>query len=78
MSESKIVWHKYPQEKPKNEGPYLITTKECDGSRLNVGIDTFFIDRNVFGIEPSKMHLIYAWAEMPEPYNPEENNNESR
>ena len=68
MSENKVKWHPYPNEKPKNKGQYLLTTKNCENSDLFVGIDTFFIDSNVFGIEPSKMHLIYAWAEMPEPY----------
>lgn len=27
MSESKIVWHKYPQEKPKKDDEYLVSLK---------------------------------------------------
>ena len=25
MSENKVIWHPYPQEKPKEEGDYLLT-----------------------------------------------------
>ena len=74
MSESKIVWNKYPKEKPKIDDEYIVTIKLWNNSFTATAnwrnvkdkfVDVF--DRN-----------ITAWAEMPEPYNPKENNNESR
>lgn len=64
MSENKVIWHPYPQEKPKRAREfYLVTT---DVISNDIDIDYFnqlnqFADKNVI-----------AWAELPEPYNPEE------
>lgn len=70
MSENTVKWHPYPEEKPKKEAPYLVTTKECDSSKLDVGIDTFFADWKAFGLEypKPKIHMVIAWAEKPKPY----------
>ena len=74
MSESKIEWHPYPKEKPKTDDQYIVSIKLWNNSFTATAnwrnvkdkfVDVF--DRN-----------ITAWAEMPEPYNPKENNNESR
>lgn len=74
MSESKIEWHLYPKEKPKTDDQYIVSIKLWNNSFTATAnwrnvkdkfVDVF--DRNVT-----------AWVEMPEPYNPKENNNESR
>lgn len=69
MSETKTVWHPYPQEKPPKQMESYLTTMP----KGIVGINTF-ID-SVFGLYDNE---VIAWAELPEPYNPKENNNESR
>ncbi len=74
MSESKIEWHKYPEEKPKKDDDYLVSVKiEDESFTLTSCFDTSI---DAFGILSDK--YVTAWAEMPEPYNPKENNNESR
>ena len=69
MSENKVIWHPYPQEKPPKQMESYLTTMP----KGIVGINTF-ID-SVFGLYDNE---VIAWAELPEPYNPKENNNESR
>ena len=68
MSESKIVWNKYPKEKPKIDDEYIVSIKLWNNSFTatanwknvkNEFVDVF--DRN-----------ITAWAEMPKPYEEEE------
>lgn len=75
MSENKVIWHPYPQEKPKKEKPYLVTTKKCNSSKTIVGIDTFFIDWKDFVLEYPKptFYMVVAWAELPDPYKEETN-----
>ena len=68
MSESKIEWHKYPEEKPKKDGLFLVTYKF--GNKKEVTMAYLTKDFN--------SDNLIAWAEKPEPYNPKENNNESR
>ena len=58
MSETKIVWHPYPQEKPPKDGLYLITLKFGNTKDVSIGYLTKDINSN---------NLI-AWAEKPEPY----------
>ena len=70
MSETKTVWHPYPQEDLPMIGRYFLTIKGHYGN---------FVD--IFRISPEKEWMrkfVVAWAELPEPYNPKENNNESR
>ena len=67
MSESKIVWNKYPKEKPKIDDEYIVTIKLWNNSftatanwkNVKDGFVGVF-DRN-----------ITAWAEMPKPYKEE-------
>ena len=90
MSETKIVWHPYPKEKPfseyenidKNtnkEISYLCTVKKC--GKLFIAELTwhtlFKKFQRLYWIDNIDK-FVTAWAEMPEPYNPKENNNESR
>ena len=67
MSDSKIVWNKYPKEKPKTDDEYIVSIKLWGDSFTTTAMwrnvkDKFvdIFDRN-----------ITAWAEMPEPYKEE-------
>ena len=68
MREGKILWHKYPDEKPLKDGLFLITHKF--GNKKEVAMA--YLTKDIYS------NTLTAWAEIPEPYNPEENNNESR
>ena len=74
MSESKIEWHPYPKEKPKTDDQYIVSIK-----LWNISFTVTANWRNVKDkfVDVFDMNIT-AWAEMPEPYNPKENNNESR
>ena len=67
-----IEWHKYPQEKPKECGEYIVTVN-CGYFNLtetSTWKDGFFTD---YENKPNRICSIIAWAEKPEPYK-EENN----
>ena len=66
MSESKIVWHKYPDEKPTKDGLYLITLKFGNTKDVSMG----YLTKDIYS------NTLTAWAEIPEPYNPEEDKND--
>lgn len=68
MSESKILWHKYPDEKPQRNDDYLVTIKTS--RKLYISKDCYDINEGEFEFE-FMTEIIIAWAEMPEPYNPE-------
>ena len=61
MSETKIVWHPYPQEKPKSARRfYLVTSPDVISNGIDINYFTEFnrfVDKRVI-----------AWAELPEPY----------
>ena len=75
MSEAKIVWHPYPEEKPKVPGCYLITMKypsyedDKDSSDFEVVIGYWYCKR--FYISAKDKNVL-AWADSPEPYRPED------
>ena len=68
MSETKTVWHKWPEEKPSTEGRFLVTEK--------IGKDKPFVSVLRFEADPrfSSWGILFektevlAWAELPEPY----------
>lgn len=62
VRETQTVWHKYPDEKPDEEGFYLTTFR--DGRVHRSG----FSDGDWCSFEKQ----VIAWAELPEPYKPEE------
>ena len=64
MSESKIVWRKYPQEKPTVDDQYIVSI------RLGKVSFTATADwKNVKGkFKVMFNETITAWAEMPKPY----------
>ena len=64
MKESKIVWNKYPEEKPKIDDEYIVSIHLCKhdftaSARWRNVKDRF---EDVFDSN------IIAWAEFPEPY----------
>ena len=76
MSENKVIWHKYPDEKPKNNSdiPYLVTCLFDGFSRKEFIVDMFYYEEDSLKWNPQ--NDVIAWAELPEPYNPEEKNND--
>lgn len=69
MSETKVVWHKYPNEKPEKYREYIITVNIRQHLYTTTAdwmpdLNKFFSYRN---------EVIVAWAELPKPYK-EENN----
>ena len=60
MSENKVKWHPYPQERPVEDDDYLITVK-CRRTRK---VTTWDSVNGYFYIEGD----VTAWAELPEPY----------
>ena len=65
MSENKVKWHPYPQERPIEDDAYLITVKY----RRTRKVMKWYCFNGYFSIYGD----VIAWAEMPEPYK-EENN----
>ena len=73
MNETKVERHPYPKEKPKKNNKYLVSVK----IKKRSSSDAFYWDE-LLGFGERLNEIVSAWAEMPEPYNPKENNNESR
>ena len=67
MSKNRVKWDPYPQEKPPKQMQSYLTTMP----KGIVGINTF-ID-SVFGLYDNE---VIAWAELPEPYKEEKNNDQ--
>ena len=59
MSENKVKWHKYPEEKPEVEYQEFLVTSER--------LEEVCIDLWTGKHWDMYMHVI-AWAELPEPY----------
>ena len=70
-STGQIVWHKWPEEKPPFEGRFLVTEKIGEDKPF-VSVLRFETDPRFssFGILFEKTEIL-AWAELPEPYNPD-------
>ncbi|MGN1179158.1 MAG: hypothetical protein ACI4SI_08980 [Candidatus Ornithospirochaeta sp.] len=71
MSEHKIKWHKYPEEKPEESGTYFLTIFNPATSELRV--DKYPYDSSDKGVLPEydcydRPVIITAWAKYPEPY----------
>lgn len=62
-----IEWHKYPQEKPKEDKKYLLSVNMWGKSFTYTS--SWLTSKNVFKDIFDK--CIYAWAEMPAPYKEE-------
>ena len=61
MNESKIEWHKYPEEKPPKDGLFLVTYKIKKRKEVSMAYLTKDID---------SLYLI-AWAKLPKAYEEE-------
>ena len=63
MSENKVKWHPYPQEKPNEKDRYIVALKF--GKDLLRSTTDWIPEQNTFlGFGNS----VVAWAEVPEPY----------
>ena len=63
MSDNKVKWHPYPQEKPEEYDEYLVTVKD---EQDLFTFTTYWIPEGNTFIDFSRD--IVAWAELPEPY----------
>ena len=70
MSENKVIWHPYPQEKPK-EGMYFVTID--DDGRTDIDVISYPYGFGNYPNDYLQRTFVTAWAELPEPYK-EENN----
>ena len=63
MSENKVIWHPYPQEKPIKSGQYLVTVEDT----YNVIDFADYLSYDKQFLNEIDEYVI-AWAELPEPY----------
>lgn len=69
MSETKIVWHKYPDEVPSRYDKYLVSIQSPTGS---IFVETLFFSNFVKSwLDLGILDQVLAWAELPEPYQTE-------
>ena len=61
MRESKIFWHKYPDEKPPKDGLFLITHKFRNKKEVAMA----YLTKDIYS------NTLTAWAELPKPYEDE-------
>ena len=69
---TKVDWHPYPEETPRYYGDYLITYTVPIKSSKNRAEITYFdrwTDSNCWDVFKDKK--VIAWAELPDPYDPE-------
>lgn len=66
-------WHPYPDEKPTEDGAYLITRYTKHGG-IFIDIDSWISEYEMFDSTediPSSMKVL-AWMELPKPYKKED------
>ena len=65
MSENKVKWHKYPDEKPAKNGRYLVTRikTSMEGGRKEV-IPHYYAGE----FHDEDWTKTIAWTELPEPH----------
>ena len=75
MSETKTVWHKCPDEKPPREDElYLVTIRNSLDDEIYVHTVGWTYGRwvhELFRCELGEKCEVLAWAELPEPYEPD-------
>ena len=69
MSETKTVWHKYPDEKPPKDDWYLITYLDKSGEKWVI-TEEYDKKKGRFLREPFDLNVL-AWAYAPEPFEEE-------
>ena len=70
MSENKFKWHKYLEELQLKEGLYLVTIDDDGKDEIVV---LYFLFLFVFFNDYLPRTFRTAWAELPEPYKEQEN-----
>ena len=79
MSETKIVWHPYPKEKPTEEKQYLISFYVYKEKRSGVDIEFYDLDHDHWEIYDDGVYtIVNAWAESPDPFDEGENGQDER
>ena len=74
MSETKTVWHKYPEELPPDDGRYLITAHDYGDTIEHPRIDVDFFDKDAGRFllldwdGTDRGWCVTAWAELPAAY----------
>ena len=82
MSETKTVWHPYPKEKPpvkdnNKKEDYLVTIRhKKETFVINASFHPFYKQFFQEYMISDLDKFVTAWAEIPEPYNPEEDKND--
>lgn len=76
------IWHPYPEEKPSEEGEYLVTESSCVTKEvLFVAVEYYsgdnWTDENNCRVWDISRY-IRAWMPMPEPYNKEKTDAQRR
>lgn len=70
MSETKVKWHRWPDEKPKRDNVYLCTLL-IKGKYLGLQIWPYSEDNlTPWHMIETEEKKIIAWAEPPRPYQP--------
>ena len=69
MSENEVKWHPYPEEKPLQSGDFLVTVKKAECEIVMVRFYNDWGEKFNFNDKQ-----ILAWTELPEPYQPEDEN----
>lgn len=64
-----IEWHTYPEEKPKEDDQYLVSVNMWNKSYTSTSRWISSKD----GFKDVWDKFVYAWAEMPEPYKEQKN-----
>ena len=67
MSENRVKWHPYPEEKPKNNSvePYLVSVRCFE----EIIVDMEYYEDDSFKWFPyGEDKRVVAWAELPDPY----------
>lgn len=64
MSETKTIWHKYPDEKPPKDDWYLITYSPKPSEKWVIS-ERYDKKKKRFYKEPFDLNVL-AWAELPE------------
>lgn len=80
-----VDWHPFPKEKPKDDGYYIVTINPFLNSYPVVSdfwksmtvCDEDFSKTETVSFWGTYGNQVLAWAELPEPYRPEKENERS-
>lgn len=63
MSETKTVWHPYPDEKPPRKNTTYLVTQKSQWEETGIRVTTAR-----WNVRTWQAVDVIAWAELPEPY----------